>query len=615
MNFDELKIEPCARVIPCGTTGGDTQGIGNTDCTDPNYRATHLGQCGDDARCSDPVFAAENPTLCLNSPRLILKPSTAVVEILKEAQYKAFFWINGQETELTDGVLYSVTDVAIALIGASSGNAIGVSVGTVTVVANYGGMQASASLTVIASGACADQAQHYLLLADVSKSSSGIFGGGYGTRLDVAESVGQSFVNHLNLVRDDAAVMRFDTTPTPIQAFTQNAAALIAAVQSLSSTVQHTDISTALLAAQQYFVDQGITGNRVIILFTDCENNQGTDPLATAEAIRQNGIVLIVIGLRAKGNAFRLAEHMASGGFFVNALPSNVAQVADWLNGMKSYLCSGNCTPEGDITVGIGLLNFNSFIHWDVTANEVDLIGKNDGGTPVYDLMPGNGLYLDDHGSGPGFFGEITSKTNFNFIVGQTYKLSLYIAGNQRQSSSRSTRVRLGSFLDHTVSRTYGEGFTLAEWSFTVGAPTSGKIKINGLENAGTEQSYGNLIDRVRLENTTTPTVMLYDDFDGENLTYIPPCQGAEYGYDCGNDCLDAPIPAQSGDSSPLPNLENEVAAAIYHGVSEASVFCADDPTITVTRVGTANSDISQAEADLLAYQAAKALAEADLVC
>jgi len=79
---------------------------------------------------------------------------------------------------------------------------------------------------------------------------------------------------------------------------------------------------------------------------------------------------------------------------------------------------------------------------------------------------------------------------------------------------------------------------------------------------------FGVLLRQVKFSDTTDGTTLFSDDFSGDNLTYIPPrCgQGTTsvpgYGFyigtDCAylNTCLNAPVPVQLSDPSPLPDIE-----------------------------------------------------------
>lgn len=635
MKFDNVTTAKCNVFSPCNADGSSNGGNTNLNCADPDYRATHLGECGDDERCSDPLFAAANPTLCLNTTRLIVKPSAAVVEVLQGVQYVAFLVTGGVETELTEGVVWSVDDISIALIGAGSGNATGVAVGITSVFATYGALTAAAQIEVIADGACAERENHFLLLCDVSKSSGAGFSPAFNTRLDFAKEVLENFVVNGNLARDDYALLKFSTSATEVQAFTQDQQELLDAIATLATLQEQTSLSQTLTDARDYFTAQGVSSvGRVIVLLTDGENNTGVDPLPIAQELRDSGIILIVVALRAKYTPFRMLERMASGGFFVNALKSNYTDVPEWVSGMRQYLCSGNCVPIGDVTLGVGQLNFGGFINWDVTVGVVDLIGQNDGGPPLFDLLPGNGLYVDLCGSGggePSNLGTIRTKRDIAVTAGNECTLTVAIAGNQRQNRTPDV-VRVSSFdqdnnliEDLSISVTnFAQLFTDYEIDFTVPGGVTGvsiEIKQESVPSGGS-QVFGNLLDNVRLFDVTEDEMLFEDNFDADNPTYVPPAcgygeseGGYGYGYDCYNTCLDGVIPEQIPDTSPLPNLEGESDPVVYTSTKSAIACCPDELTNCAERVATAESDISQADADQKAYVEALALAEAALTC
>lgn len=597
------------------------------DCSDAEYRLTHLGECPDDTRCSDPDFAAANPGLCLNAPRLFIKPSAAVAQVLGEVQYAAFLFANGVETELTDGVTWSVADSSIALIGASSGNATGVAVGITTITATYGGMTSTARLEVIAS--CASRANHFLFLFDVSRSMGAEFSAVEGTRLEVAQAIAEDFINNTNFAKDNGAVMSFDTTTAAVQAFTTNDALLVAASNGLTPTALHTDLNTALTDAVAYFTSQAVpSSGRVIVLFTDGENNTGDNPITIADTLKAAGTILMVIGVRAKGNAFALLNKIASGGFFINVLPSNLSSASDWVDGLRQYLCSQNCVPEGDETLGVGQLNFTGFTKWDVIANHVDLIGKNEGGTPLFNFLPGNGLYVDGCGSTVGVSGgdkgTIRTKSRFVWNSTKTYSITARIAGNQRLAGTDVTTIKVYDKNDVLMASkvcsvtNYKQDFTDYTLTFNPNASQSGglggRIEIEQTSLASIPAGVvGNLWDRVTLRNVTDDIVLFDDNFDEENPTYINPACGYAYCY--GQACLDEAIPAQTPDPNPIPCREGDSNPVAYTSTRSATACCADDPSTCSTQSASATSYISQSDADTKAYSAALEAAQDALVC
>ena len=73
---------------------------------------------------------------------------------------------------------------------------------------------------------------------------------------------------------------------------------------------------------------------------------------------------------------------------------------------------------------------------WKVTSGTVDIIGKN-GVTTLFDLLPGNGGYIDMDGSTM-HQGTMRTVQTFNFVPGQTYTLSYQLAGSQRSCTANS---------------------------------------------------------------------------------------------------------------------------------------------------------------------------------
>lgn len=126
----------------------------------------------------------------------------------------------------------------------------------------------------------------------------------------------------------------------------------------------------------------------------------------------------------------------------------------------------------------------------------VDLIGQ--GGS--FDLLPGNGGYIDldgTSGSGNNPAGELTSVLSFG---PGSYVLTFDLAGNQRGATSQSTVVSLGDF-----SQTFGPlasstPFTTQTISFTTS--TAGHLVFS---EVGPSDQQGNLLDNVGLTAVPEP--------------------------------------------------------------------------------------------------------------
>jgi PKD repeat protein len=120
--------------------------------------------------------------------------------------------------------------------------------------------------------------------------------------------------------------------------------------------------------------------------------------------------------------------------------------------------------------------------NWVVTEASVDLIGE---GTS-WDLLPGNGLYLDMDGS-TGNAGTIES-IDIELAPGD-YILSFDVAGNQRNKGDDSIEVLVGGGSLVSTTTTVGQDslFTTVTIPFTVAEQTKAAISFNGDggDNAG----------------------------------------------------------------------------------------------------------------------------------
>lgn len=560
MTFDTIIIAPCANpnspAAQPATCGGDNGGDG-----------------GEDSRCTDPVFAAANPGICLSAPRLIVKPDYAIREVGKTIEYRAYLWANGEETEVTDSVTWDTSNNFFAAIG-GDGHATALATGIVTVSATYGLLNGYAQLEIIAEGACATAGNTYVIVIDNSKSSSGPFSSMYSSRREFAKEQARRFLDNVDFNKDHAAIIAFNGSPTVMSEESEDVVVLKTAVTAIAATENTTNLKDALVAAAEMVV----TGRRVIILFSDGENKEGDNPVDYALTLRSAATFIIGVGLRANDVGFRTMNRIANGGFFLNAIPANQANIQTYLSGLQSYLCSGNCVPDGDGFFGVGELNFDRFTLWDVIAGHVDLIGKNDGGPEEYDLDPGHGLYLDGCGSvvnanGDPDLGTIRTKDLIPVTVGHQLVLKVAIAGNKRQN--RTPDITTISLINQAGVTVASLVCSVTEWeqsldtdytlNYTVGGGVTGvRIVIEQTSIAtGGFGAFGNLWDNVRLTDHTAADAALFTDtFDNENLTFIPPGCGQgdtfpEYtGYCYSTGCLDAPIPAQVPDSEPLDDLE-----------------------------------------------------------
>lgn len=535
MPFDKLTTEKCqieAQVDPttCNAGPGDENG--------PPF----VSPPGDDDRCADPAFYDANPEICAGYPRLILKPEYAITESGKTVQYKTFVRTGGAEHEVTTGLVYSSANVLIAVIEADAGLATGVTDGITTISVSWQNLHAYAQLEVTAS--CGLLATNFVLLVDDSKSMGQGFSGSYATKLAFAKAMGNQFIDSVNFSKDKVAVYDFDSSATQLLALSSDPMAAHAAVNSIVLTAGKTDFYQALKTVTDYLATQ--VGVKCIILFSDGEDNGDFDSLPVSKAFKDAGGILVVVATRAWGDFFNFLYKTASAGYFLSAYQATQADVALQLPNLKSYICSGDCPPTAG-TSPKAKLNYDGFINWDVT-NFVDLVGLG-----LWDVLPGNGLYVDLAGtqyvSTPG--GKLTSKVAYSFVSGQDYKFSIKVAGNNvGVNQIEPVKVTIGTFLTETITPTaIDEPFVLYEFPFTAASTGDANIVIELLNS---NDMVGSLIDDITLERTSgIPTVFLHDDFDGENPVTTDPGPGSYYG------CITTPPGEQTTDPTPpLPTVQ-----------------------------------------------------------
>lgn len=129
------------------------------------------------------------------------------------------------------------------------------------------------------------------------------------------------------------------------------------------------------------------------------------------------------------------------------------------------------------------------FGNWTVSDGTVDIIGE----TNFWDLIPGNGRYLDMDGS-TNDAGKITSIVLA--LNPGNYVLSFDVAGNQRQGGDDSMDVNLGAFINATVIGADNAPLTTITIPFTVAVATTGSIVFEGLGG----DNVGLLLDNVSLD-------------------------------------------------------------------------------------------------------------------
>jgi Mg-chelatase subunit ChlD len=397
-----------------------------------------------DERCSDPAFALQNPDVCPVAPQLVVKPSFALACQLGSVQFKAFSVVNGVETDVSDLATFQSSDPNIAVVSASSGNATGLTEGSVSVYASYQGKIAFAELTVLGEDCCEERHVAMMVLVDRTRSMSQSFGGSYLTKLAFAKAAATRFISEVNEQKDIVGLMEFTaSSQSVLSPPVADKDAVAALVPGIAQTQQLTTFFNAMTEAVTQLA--AVTADlKIILLISDGEDTDTSyadeeNPLTVAADFKSQGGVIIALGVRSHNFGYNLMSAFATGGFFLNAHTDVAAATLNYLSGLKGYLCAGNCTPNGDTSEATGALNYCNFINWNVVDGHVDLLGNG-----FLDLLPGNGLYVDLAGSRSAFKGALQSKNSYAIEDGKSYRIKLKLAGNQRVNASPNTvRVKV----------------------------------------------------------------------------------------------------------------------------------------------------------------------------
>lgn len=633
-HFDRLITPECEEAI----TRQRAQSCVTRDprCDDPAFAQANPSICGVDPRCTDPSFAEANPQICgPTTSTLVLKPSATVLCKDKTIQLHTFIRQGTNETEITSGVTYRSSDQSIALVGAIGGNVSGVGEGQATVSAEWMGKTAYAQIQVKPTEDCCEEiSNRIVVLIDVSKSMSVVFGGTYATKLAFAKAAAVKFVNGVDLTKDSVALYTFAEAVTQVRNFSTDRPDLLNAIASLATTPQKTNVFEGLEEAVQAVNAAEVPGSRkIIVVISDFENKLGENPVPLAETFFESGGIIIVVGVRTHGAGYVLGNRVATGGFFMNAYPAVATLALSSLDGVKAYFCSGACIPDGDLYASRAAFDFDDFTQWNTLGTgKPDLIGQGSDGVQLSDLIPGNGLYIDGCGTAETMDAEIETKATFTFLPGSIYRITLRVAGNQRsEANTGQWLVYMGTILlGEVITRTWDQNFTDEVIDFTVAASTPATLRLvyqNTSGLAGNEKKIGLLLDLVKIENVTTGAILLMETWDNENVQYIPPGCGAgvvempgggyAYGYNCSyTDCLNIPPGTQKPDPQIAPEVEDEPPPPVYTSTKSATAICPTGYTgSSVTRTATATSLISQADADSKAQAQAALLAGEALVC
>lgn len=390
-----------------------------------------------DSRCQDPAFALQNPDICGVEAYLVIKPSLALVCPLGSLQLKAFLNRAGHETDVTSQTLFMSSDTTKLVIGAYTGNATGLSAGEVVINATFEDYTAQAELEVVGTdkNCCDDISVGMVVLVDNSLSMSQVWDGpAYGKKINCAKAVASRFIGEVNTTKDQVGLIQFNANSHATMYATQAAAAAI------GETQQSTSFYDALETAIDLLDDMGVDLKALVIISDgedQTESYASDNPISLLGDFKNAGGLVLCFGTRASGPGYSLLNAFSTGGFFVNCFDGVEESAIDYFMDLKGWICAGNCVDEGGETVPQGELDYADFQYWRVVDGHVDLIG--DG---FIDLLPGNGLYVDLRGSTAPYNGKMVLISPVTIdSVGDVYKLTLRIAGNQREVNNPSEVV------------------------------------------------------------------------------------------------------------------------------------------------------------------------------
>lgn len=486
-----------------------------------------------DPRCADPAFALSNPLICATTGTLIIRPSIALICEMESIQFRVFEYLNATEVEVTDDCSFTTSNVNVFAIGVNGGAGTGLLAGTVNITAtrDSDGKRARAVVTVLPgeSDCCDDQSVFSSVIVDVSQSMStdfnGAEGGDYPTRLAYAKAVAAAYVANVQTLegvpKDFLKVWTLAEEIIELEAsFTGVESDLAEDIAGIEQTLEDTDLLLAVTTAADDLLAETAADRKILVIISDGAHS-GTNTQAILDAATQfktAGGIIITIGVRASGDGYDLLERMATVGFFLNGLTTNHADVISWLLYWEDLLCAGDCLPAGDTYFNSPQLEYSSFDNWEVVDGLVHLLGPG-----LLDLQPGNGLYVDLAG------GTIRTIDSFDLEEDAIYRVTFKLAGNQRVSTQGSQvkvyvrDVTAGdgdpNEFEAVVSAAYNEDFHT--YSFAFKSPAAVTVRL-WFEQLG-DVTKGNLLDAVKFEKTIAGQVLLEDDFDDENLIYIPP--------------------------------------------------------------------------------------------
>lgn len=485
-------------------------------------------------------------------------PSEAWVEVGFTWPYQAIAtYEDGSIEDVTLQSVWTSSDETIGTVGPSSGVALGVSPGSTTITAEFEDKSATATLFVLYS--CLDLPMEVAFLVERTDSMNQTAEGA--SRLQHAKDGIEICIDTFRDETDKIAIASFAGTyasqtedATLDQALTSDFDAAKTVLQTLSASGD-SGLSAGLDVVRVELISHHTAGNlRAAIVIVDGPSRV-TDPGGTtsseaaaisaamsaaatsAAQIRAlEDTLLVIIGYSIPSAYETSLRALATAGYYYAV--STPTELKAVLGQLSNTFClyDGYYYYVDDTDCASPQLDYNRFLNWDVVRGCTDLCGTGSNGVSLWDVWPGQGLYLDLAGTNPLNAVQpvsttnpqdvrIQSKLSFSFVTGKTYRLSFKLAGVGRNANinnnypSKVLAAITNGILSETITFNLMDiPWTTYSYNFTVGSPKSGKITFEQLPGPTTRyNATGNFLDDIKLENVTDAVVMLDDNFDNEN--------------------------------------------------------------------------------------------------
>ena len=166
------------------------------------------------------------------------------------------------------------------------------------------------------------------------------------------------------------------------------------------------------------------------------------------------------------------------------------------VSGANAAVLSDNFDSENG---GVGVPNYASFANWTISNGHVDLIGN----PGFFNLLPGNGLYVDLDGS---TFATGLMTSNTVFPAGN-YIFSFSLAGSQRTDNNdngNTVDVSFGSYNASIFKNTFDPFQT-----YSVGVTVAAGGSAISFQNQGVSNNVGLLLDNVVVTAPLPSTLLL----------------------------------------------------------------------------------------------------------